>query len=461
MTNQPKRTPLGERVARYRSENGAGGRRLTLRAMCTRLASYGWQGTEDYLSKVETGKLKTPSDGFLAALSTLLKMEESDLRALCKKSSSSEASAELSSRVTSRRSFRLAFGHSLWGAPILDAAQDGRLPMFLVASYATRESPSSVVQPVWIGADAEPVDTAPNADHVALSAADVVSMVRKGDVDLGAIPGNIAPEPDFIRLATIVDSAAGCVLMCDGTWWDQHFKEAPPLWNTTDAEQTPGGSTRPSVISTNELAHYLCASKSVGRLVRIGVEENTVGVTFLEDACRPRRNLRMSDVAWYLRTRDLATLPFTALKKRCHEEQDSDLIGVIVWEPHATWMNLRDKEADLRRIVLQLSPDELHRPRHYSYELVVRDLQLESINPRRQELIDAISMLIRELDVSAHTLTGLRNDSTNASLLERLAKYYRICDQRTGRPSPEGILGAMKGIRFSIRVTPAGLKNLQ
>src|SRR5262249_40529907 len=110
------------------------------------------------------------------------------------------------------------FGHSLWGAPIFHAAHEGRLSDFAITSFA-RTSSSGIVSGgdlVWI----EPRKSMPapgpgNSDLVALSAAGILALLRQGEADIGAIPGNIVPENTFIRIATVVDSAAGCAFVCE------------------------------------------------------------------------------------------------------------------------------------------------------------------------------------------------------------------------------------------------------
>jgi hypothetical protein len=361
--------------------------------------------------------------------------------------------AEPIPRLSRPTLFKLVFGHSLWGAPIFEAAHGERIPQFNVTSFAEPDIDCSVATTKlgWIQPNSTFPTPRPGSGLVALSAANVVELLRRGEADVGALPGNIVPS-DFIRVGTVVDSVAGCTFVCEDDKFQQ-WKKRLFLQDEKVTGQHSGGANRPDtgVVSTSHLAHILQTAKVPRRGIRVAAEADTVAFRFLQDACQ-QSGLLVKDVRWDFPTKDLAGCGFNEMKRRCHAQEKAELLGVIVWEPHATWMKMVEGEkSHLRKIPLHLTPNRLGRPHHYSYEIVVRDEQLQDRNPRRQELVNAIAKLMYELDVSAERLNGLSWDGADENILKRLAHYYGMVNPADGSPMIEWTLGAVGSILYSVR----------
>src|SRR6266849_2294078 len=153
-----------------------------------------------YISKVETGLIGTPESEFLRALSRETGKTVDELVGLSQQAEESSEVDQLIPRLpVARHEFKLAFGHSLWGAPLFHAAHEGRIPEFAVTSSArSKSSGVDFSQPVWIEADRIVQSPGPGISELAaLSSVDVLTLLRRGEADVGALPGNIVPE-DFI-----------------------------------------------------------------------------------------------------------------------------------------------------------------------------------------------------------------------------------------------------------------------
>ena len=292
----------------------------------------------------------------------------------------------------------------------------------------------------------------------ALSAADVLSLLKTGRADVGAIPGNIVPD-DCIRIGTIVDSAAGCTFVTRlGA-----LKHGAKSNSSKNRRQDHPENQLTRGIETRALAEFISEARENGREVRIGIEENTIAHEFLRDICehsrlspsavdRKKGPLSVNDLKWTLRSNELATKPFADLEKDCNAE----LLGVIVWDPHATWMTMI--EEGLEKIQIHFAPSELGRPHHLSYELVVRSPQMNRVmNPKSKELVSAIRKLMFELWDSASRLNSLRDDSADDNLIKQLSEYYRFQTLNETAASKKRTLEAVGSILYSVRWDTKGL----
>src|ERR1043165_167421 len=200
-----QRTQLGARLRRFREKEA-----LTLDQLRGRLGF----GTIDYISKVENGRIKQPKQRFLEALANVMNTTVEELAELSVSPAPEAPLAEPIPRLSRPTLFKLVFGHSLWGAPIFEAAHGERIPQFNVTSFAEPDIDCSVATTKlgWIQPNSTFPTPRPGSGLVALSAANVVALLRRGEADVGALPGNIVPS-DFIRVGTVVDSVAGCTFV--------------------------------------------------------------------------------------------------------------------------------------------------------------------------------------------------------------------------------------------------------
>jgi transcriptional regulator with XRE-family HTH domain len=459
-----RRTLLGKLLRDYRLKNELTQTELQLRLGC---------GGQGYISKVETGLIATPDSDFLAAMAKEVKKDVAELIALSQQPEEPEVVDQpLPKMSVSSHEFRLAFGHSLWGAPIFHATFEGRIPEFAVTSFAKANGkggidPSNLI---WLEPGFIPSSPGPgNDDLSALASVDVLTLLRQGKVDVGAIPGNIVPE-DFVRIGTIVDSAAGCTLVCTGQQFPQ-LKEYEGFQSNQRGNKNSkvsGTSADSMALETRALADLINNEKRRDKIARIGVEENTIADEFLRDICDrdPSNKLVLKDLKWHLRSSELSGKSLSRLRKECAAERHgSDLLGVIVWEPHASWMTIiGESEGDetLRKVPIHFSPSELGRPHHLSYEIVIRGNKIGRMNPKEKELRAAVSNLLYELWDSGNRLNKLRKDSADNGTIEQLAKYYKLngLADEVNDQTIERTLKAVGSILYSVRWDVQGLSSL-
>lgn len=458
-------TLLGERLRQWRKDN-----QLTQTDVKGRLASRGWvDGSVDYLSKIETGRIKrSPDEAFLAALALEWNQNIDQVRGLCAPRGDSHGILEQSALPSSTGAFKLVFGHSLWGAPLFEAAHGGYIKNFQMASFFHDLPADGSSTPIlaWVKPGEQFPTPRPRSTLAALSASDVVELLRKKEADVGALPGTVAKENDDLEIVgTIVDSVAGCTFVCEADKLDEWQKEGllvPP--KSLRRQQPDDRDNRPftSPVSTRDLYEVFRFEKGTKSRIsfRVGAEEDTVAYDFLRDACDQDRKatILLRDIHWHFRTRDLTQVSFGALKRDCQERVHAKLVGAIVWEPHATWMRLlQDKTAQLRKIPLNFAPGELGRPKHYTYVVVVPRNLLTDRNSRRRELINAIAELMAVLDTRAERLNNLSPNRRSETDLERLSRYFGLIkDHDDGSPLLDWTLDAVGSILYSVRWTTRG-----
>jgi hypothetical protein len=241
--------------------------------------------------------------------------------------------------------------------------------------------------------------------------------------------------------------------------------EALDVWE--DARQSPDGPLNNVSLGTRQLGvilNSLLLSQRENAAIKIGLETNTIAEQFLRDACRHATELRESDttnlppgtpfkihhrrLVWHFRNQELKKKGFEELKNECCSNGEENgpvtrqLLGVITWEPHATWLASRSK--NLVKVALNLSPDALGRPKHLSFDIVVsRASFLRSVETNRALRADFID-LIRVVWRMAKKLNNQTREHYDADLIERLKWYFDY--DRT-----DDVLEAIGGILYSVR----------
>lgn len=439
-----RRSKLADFVRDYRAKAG-----LTQAGLACLLGIESLQ----YVSKLETGRIVVPSKEFLGALATHTGQSVDQLLTLSRRSVAQPAGGpSWREDEASDRPVKLVFGHCLWGAPIFLAAHRGMIPQFLVASYALRDEPSRSAQPCWIVPDEVAVETpGPGATRaVPWSAVKILDMLEKEEIDLGAIPGNIiwgrGAYQRFMRIGTIVDSATGCTFVCKaGT-----FEVADSLLSTRDLFKL--------------LLGYVERHDAE---VRIAVEVGTVADTYLCRVLDPAEEilklsqqnrglidaaerLSVDRVRWHCESSTLATMSFDALGELCADTEKANLLGVITWEPHASWLHAQDRSRDgVCSIRLHFSPDNRGQLTPVSFDLVM--LRTSEIRP---PLRLALIKLMQRLWQNATLLSELDGTSFNQEHLARVGEYFGFgARARRGRPLQQeldNVLRAIQNVRYCV-----------
>jgi transcriptional regulator with XRE-family HTH domain len=408
-----------------------------------------------YISKVETARVGSPAPEFLAALARRTGETIDALRAMGRAEPLRPSGLlPADSHRPDVGPFKLGFGHCLWGAPIFLAAHRGMIPDFLVASYSVHD-PDREPQPrpAWIQPDqvATQVPGPGGLQAEPWSAVKILDLLEKEEIHVGAIPGNVITgrggDQRFIRIATIVDSATGCTFV-------------------SDARVVP---SRPAVLSTDQLFDLVAAHARRRRgPVNIAAEVGTVADKYLQraferasialqTASTPKsqrdlyRHLTPDAVRWHCESSQLARASFGELRESCLRTNGASLIGVLTWEPHASWLETRTKSgsgAGLKKFPLYFSPDARGRVMHMSFDLVIL---------RSTALTDAfriaLTRLIQRVWQNSTMLSELDGTSFDTDALNRVAGYFGFVGDRSRTRGKETVLNharaAIDGIRYS------------
>lgn len=392
------KTDLGVFLKQYRIDNG-----LTQAGLQEQLEGKGATVSSGYISKLESGVIKLPDDVFLAKLAELTGTDVVSLRNMCRETS------EVSSKL------RMACGHSVWSAPLYLAACDGLVPNLQISTFIQGEPRVDLRAEHldWIVPFSERMYWADRPELTPLSAADVALLLDRGQVDVGSLPGNLVrtgPYKDsLLCVGTIVDSASGCCLVC------------PP-------------DIAKEWMSTNDLGQLLAEkTKGHGRKntrspVRFGAEEGTIAFQYLSQACA-HGAVAQHQVVWNCKAAELRRRSFRELADVCKQEEKATLMGIVAWEPHATWL-VRNSKADngavLEKCALQFAPHvELGKESHLTYEIVITRRRLGDPLPRKRELFQTLNQLVTVVAQTASRLNNLGTvpESVPESVMRRLADF--------------------------------------
>ena len=378
-----------------------------------------------YQSKIEQGSVVTPDPKYLEA-SREMRISVEDLErmhtVLAEALTPSPSLAHHVSANSAAGKPLIYFGHCLWGAPLYLAINKGLCDRFEVASLGKEDSNDAgrLLSPTPIAAFKNFRSPASMADDLlTMSASTVLEALQADEIIAGALPGNLLADEDYqeelVSLATLVDSSAGCTLVCDKQTLVEKLgskSEALDVWE--DAQQSPDGPLNNVSLGTRQLGvilNSLLLSQQEKEAIKIGLETNTIAEQFLRDACRHATELRESDttnltpgtpfkihhrrLVWHFRNQELKKKGFEELKNECCSKGEENgpvtrqLLGVITWEPHATWLASRSK--NLVKVALNFSPDALGRPKHLSFDIVVsRASFLRSVETNRALRADFI-----------------------------------------------------------------------
>lgn len=427
-------TRLGELIRSYRLAEG-----LTQAQLGSALGGL----SALHVSKLETGRVATPPHEFLTALAVRTSQPVDRLLALGR-----QPAADVVEQST--RKFRLGFGHCLWGAPIFLAAHRGMLPDFEVASYSLRDPDNGRLQSAWIQPDEFAADAPGPLSSYAepWSAVKILDMLEKEQIDVGVIPGNVilgrGAEQLFVRIGTVVDSATGCTFVSDA----RTFKREPCVLSTADL--------------FGLVVEYARRKRSP---VSIAAEIGTVADKYLQRSFEhavdlaSRATVPAADralyaglvpdaVRWHCESAGLALATFAQLRATCLRDRSTELLGVITWEPHASWLERDDpSEMPLKRFPLYFSPDANGRLSHMSFDVVT--LRNAAFG---DEFRLALTRLMQKIWQNAMLLSELDGTSFDLDPLRRVAFYFGFCGRSNGAPPDHTlarIRAAIDGIRYS------------
>jgi transcriptional regulator with XRE-family HTH domain len=389
-----------------------------------------------YISKLESGVIQRPTDKMLRLLAGYCETEFDTIKAMC------ETAAQ------ARSVLKMACGYSLWNAPLICAAGEGLLPGVQISSFYRRSEGGTISSDKlrasnldWIA----PYSAAEKQDFsslVPLAAADVGRLIYRGDVDIVAMPGNLLRE-GYLKdrltcVGTVVDTVSGCSLVYP---------------KTSDFADELAGLPN---LGTAKLGELLLKTKDAKgkKRVRLAAQELTIAAEYIAQACQAHPGkLDTHDVLWHSPAADLAEQGFKQLAKACQKKEEAELLGVITWEPLATWLCQRTGHDVLKTIPLHfVHADELTEPRHLTYEIAISDKRIGEPAPLRKELYHALAEI---MGVAADMAKLLNEQDGSDALMGWLAGFYRFKDPGTPESADEQAIKLTKKsiarILYSVR----------
>jgi hypothetical protein len=153
---------------------------------------------------------------------------------------------------------------------------------------------------------------------------------------------------------------------------------------------------------------------------------------------------------WHCENSAFATSSYGELQEQCAASEHADLLGVITWEPHATWLEQQaDANGVLCRFPLHFSPDQRGRLALVSFDLVM--LRTSGLS-RAMRL--ALAKLMQKLWQNAALLSELEGTSFDREYLGRIAYYFGLPHSSQGaertREHFASTLTAIQSIRYSV-----------
>ena len=433
-----------------------------------------------YVSLVETGVRKKLSPEFLRAMELKTGKPQAELEAMNRR---------FSGKADRRagRTVRIVAGHTAYAAGLIGAALKGTSGVDLATCAEQRDSQLTNWQPNaenarWISFREGGISPLKDEKFLAevaderrtryFSANDALDALDAGWADVAAIPSALVEgRRSYLRLLRLVASDAACMLICGGRLAKVLLPEATRPENGGDRSEVDKGWEKPNDIpvfdmTTRDFARRITdllrrnesvkskssSGSAVESIYRIGAEPRTIAEVVLDEtaglACSSRYYVKVSasDILVPIASHNAATFDSTsldALRLKAAAKDEPELDGVLIWEPHASWIIERLKErgaAPHALISLSRSADEVtHRPRRFEFDLVTN-----AANSTDTDLLRAVrDLMFRIWDVSEEL--SMFRPTMYHGLVNALATYFKLgepLDSATTRRSSR-VLGAV------------------
>jgi len=272
---------------------------------------------------------------------------------------------------------RVAFGHCTWAAPLVMAIP--RLRNYEFASFEAGNAPYWISGGADLGALKYP-DPRPGGGAFTPMAADRVLELLDSphDVDVCAVPGRVvtampAAHGNKRLVATIVDSGPGCSLSMP----ERAYKILRELTFTKNSHRL--AYTTAEVACAFRLLQENTGDNATPVIV---AQDGTIAKFYAEEVRQNLQNFQDIRVELSIPAADLQDATFGQIEERCNEVAQGDrkrkLMGIISWEPHASWLKKRDRT--VHNVLLQLAPpyDQRLAPASFTFDLVVSTAKLPS-----------------------------------------------------------------------------------
>jgi len=416
-----------------------------------------YQKSRNRITKYVSNGRPIPTPEFFRAAAAVLQIDELEARELANQPLDSKATESSASQAAASEdgdaNFKLLMGHTLWGAVIVLAAQEGRLPKFRVATYADVEGdPVFIDRTQWdkslpqgkrpsnIGRSAIPGPRTEDSGLHCFSAPMIVKRFLEGaDIDAIAIPKLLAEanSSKIKSLARIAITPIPSLLICRkelaAHLKDKAFKRLLP--STLHVGEKPSNADQECGRLDPELGVELVVQSLHPELPnpqfkgwRVALEQKAISDKLLQLGCEIFFGIegksQSNSILFDCSTEEMEDLTFSQLAELAKVQfpDDDGLAGVITWEPLATWFM---QSSDSLEAFALRSPLKSAMP-FVEFELCMRLSDWESIDNRSKQLRRALMQLVDEIDYDLDRfnlgLKGLEDQQ-----LARLSNYFDMC----------------------------------
>ncbi|MDQ3279791.1 MAG: hypothetical protein M3Q69_00090, partial [Acidobacteriota bacterium] len=263
-----------------------------------------------------------------------------------------------------------------------------------------------------------------------LSAREVRQLLNRKKVDVIAAPGELlARHRSFLRIATLVDSALGCVMLHRAPLSDRsatteqvaerlHKIVVAVSSTENDAAVTLANDVlEPFLPEERELLE-----RSTGKALCVAAEHSTIAAVYADEigaylfrdlpADKQQEAIRAFRV-----NVDVGFLHETTLEKIRADlvARGKVLLGFIGWDPQASWMQ---RSGTWSRTLLQRTPDN-QPPQHLTFELAVANSADWEPEFRR-----AFERLLFEMSSCVEEILHLHESTADRQTIWWLARYF-------------------------------------
>ena len=425
------------------------------------------------ISKYVTTGRPVPTRDFVAAIAIVLGAAEAEIIEMANQPAEPKKNvkgvAGVRRIIGTKPTFNLLLGHTIWAAPVVLAAMEGRLPQIQVATYLNEEKMPVYIDPrAWGPSNCDKVNpfiridvpnqpkrrtksSTPSRKLEALSAATVYNYLMKPDsnVDAVIVPGRFALEKRLTRIGCIADTRVGCLWIGPEKVWTA-LKPYASKFYPVDIINEPGARTEDQVkhprahslvpeLSAEWLAAYLLheikpSNELEKRFVALELETaaESILLTGFEVVGRSQGRMGKSHIV-NVSTDRLTTETYQQIHNDLpdfYKTEPSGFSGMISWSPQINWLKQRYHNSELEICGLMCPLDV--QPRHLTFEICVTQRGVERGSEQLfaaiVDLIGTISPICDGLNLVSMSGAESANNvwDVDETQLAKLSNYFAL-----------------------------------
>jgi hypothetical protein len=419
------------------------------------------------LSKYIHGRLAAVPQGLIEALSERYDVPVEHLEAMAVTAAEAPLS-RIAAGAGDGPVLEFVLGHTAWAASfliaMLNVKREGETITALVANKGVRLASRKCIASEkldWIRADGDEVEPdldAPAPSWEPLSAPAVAELLEDPESDMatgaavtfGILPWEIAAERQrlqrcdghYIRLATLMDSAAACSVIVPA-----------------HADIDLSGQADNNTLTSGALVRWLAEPRDPQRRIVLAEQGTIAG----------EQAYRIAELAQKLALKHDAQIVWEHCATTSWAEKNWDdlsemypgLAAIVTWDPQATGLVRRSRKVKVARYNLVDVHGRQNGPGHTTFDIVLFLHRVSSRAPGYQawrqsaemaarRLFESILPAIQRQEASLANLAGADRDA-----IEILKAYFAFDDL-----SSQEIARIFANLRFSASIDPTGMREV-